>query len=104
MSASPDKIEIECRLLAALCDPALAPELRSQIFQKLASHKFDSSDHEIIFRALAAVAEAPIELIRETLAARITRLGFPDIDIAPLLALPTSSPAEIPDLLSKLDS
>lgn len=94
--------EIERWLLAALCAPSLAPQTRAEIIKGLAAHTFASPDHEVIFRALVKIPRAVTEHIRETLGARLTRLGFPDIDVEPIFELASPSAEKIRKLLRRL--
>ena len=94
--------EIERLLLAALCASALGRQKRAEILERLAAHEFASSDHEVIFRALANMPGASAERIRETLRARLTRMGFPDIDVEPIWELPPPSAERISALLREL--
>ena len=95
--------EIERRLLSALCATALDSEMRALILERLSAHTFANRDHEIIFQALAKIPLAPAEHIRETLSARLTRLGFPDIDVEPILGVSPPSSDTITALLQQLD-
>jgi DnaB-like helicase N terminal domain len=95
--------EIERRLLAALCASALDRQTRAQILERLSAHIFANRDHEIIFQALAQMPPATAEHIRETLSARLTRLGFPDIDVEPIFGLSPPPPDTIKALLQQLD-
>ena len=94
--------EIERQLLAALCSPGLDDETRTQLFERLATHKFAGPDHEVIFQALLKRRGAPAWHIRETLAAGLTRLGFPDIDVEPIFQLELPSAQQIAALLDRL--
>jgi hypothetical protein len=94
--------EIERLLLAALCGPGLDNETRAQLFERLATHKFAAADHETIFRALLKMRGAPARHIRENLGAGLTRLGFPDIDVGPILTLEPPSAEQIAALLDRL--
>jgi len=95
--------EIERRLLAALCASALDHQTRARILERLSAHTFANRDHEIIFQALAQMPPATAEHIRETLSARLTRLGFPDIDVEPIFEFSPPPPDTITGLLEKLD-
>lgn len=94
--------EIERRLLAALCAPVLDQPQRAAILDRLAAHAFVEPDHETIFRALVKIPRATSEHIRETLTARLTRLGFPDVDVEPIFATAPPSPEKIRTLLQQL--
>jgi hypothetical protein len=95
--------EIEQQLLAALCAPALDDQTRDAILLGLAKHKFASSDHQMIFRVLVNMPPASPEHIRETLGARLTRLGFPDIDVEPIFQAESPSAEKITALLRQLN-
>ena len=94
--------KIERRLLSALCAPGLDDKTRARIFQRLAAYKFASGDHQVIFQALLKSSRAQASHFRETLAARLTRLGFPDIDVGPIFTLEVPSAEQIPALLDRL--
>lgn len=94
--------EIERRLLVSLCSPGLDATTRAEIFARLASHKFAGADHETIFQALLKMRGAPAEHIRETLGSRLTRLGFPDIDVDLIFSLEPPSAEEVAALLDRL--
>jgi len=94
--------EIERWLLAALFSPALDHKTRGEILERLAAHTFANPDHEVIFRALVKIPRATSEHIRETLSARLTRLGFPDIDVEPIFELAPPSAEKITMLLQQL--
>lgn len=94
--------EIERWLLAVLCAPALDHKARGEILERLAAHTFANPDHEIIFRALVKMPRAASAHIRETLRARLTRLGFPDIDVEPIFELAPPSAKKITMLLRQL--
>lgn len=95
--------EIERRLLTALCASALDRQTRAQIIERLSAHTFANRDHEIIFQALAKMPPATAEHIRETLSARLTRLGFPDIDVEPIFEFSPPPLNAITALLQQLD-
>ena len=97
-------VEIERRLLAALCAPPLDDQTRAQILEHLSAYTFANPDHEVIFRALVKMPPASSAQIRETLSARVTRLGFPDIDVEQILELAPPSSEEIIGLLRQLRS
>ena len=94
--------EVEQQLLAALCSPALEPATRVAILAGLRAHKFTNPDHDVILGALENMPRAAIKHIRETLSARLTRLGFPDIDVHPILEMELPSPKKINLLLQQL--
>jgi hypothetical protein len=94
--------EIERLLVAALCASELDQQKHAEILDCLAAHKFADPDYETIFLALANLPRAASEHIRETLGARLTRLGFPDIDVERILDLAPPSTEKITILLQQL--
>ena len=98
----PPALEIERQLLAALCSPALDQPTRAGIISALRAYTFATADHGVIFQALAKMPRAAIEHIREILAARLTRLGFPDIDVNPIFEVEPPSTEKINLLLRQL--
>jgi hypothetical protein len=66
--------------LALLCQSGLAEPLRAELESLLCRHSWKSEDHRAVFEALASWRAEP-EVIRAELAARLTRLGFPDTEI-----------------------
>jgi hypothetical protein len=96
------KIEIERRLLAALCQHTLDPRTRQEVLERLAQHTFVSPEHEVIFRVVSRIAQAAPGQIKEAVKTRVTRLGFPDIDVDPLFTAGAPSPEQARALLKQL--
>jgi hypothetical protein len=96
------KIEIERLLLAALCQHALDPQTRQEVLERLTQHTFASPEHEVIFRVVSRIAQAAPGQIKEAVKTRVTRLGFPDIDVDPLFVPGAPSPDEARALLKQL--
>jgi hypothetical protein len=93
--------EIERKLLASLCQPALPSETRAMILARLNGHVFAEPDHQVIYRALATVPPMDSAEMPQALMQAVTRLGFPDLEFGWLF---TEVPAEnsIPALLESL--
>jgi len=96
--------DAERKLLSALCAESIPDRIRSQILHRLAAHQFASPEHEIIFQALAKIPSGSASHVRETLGARVTRLGFPDIDVEAILQMEPPSADEIGMLLRRLET
>jgi hypothetical protein len=101
---SPNEMQIEGerKLLAALCQATVDAETRAEIVRRLKHHNFVEPDHEIIFRALTGTPLADSADARQTLTQAVTRLGFPDVDIASLFSQRAPAPEEITTLLNFL--
>jgi hypothetical protein len=94
--------EIERQLLAVLCAPGFDRDTRAAILAGLATHVFADPDHEVIFGVLVKIPHATAEHIRSTLSARLTRLGFPDIDVEPIFEFSPPPAEKIKSLLQRL--
>jgi hypothetical protein len=74
-----DALDAERALLAALCQLAAGDPRRGEIQSLLTNYPWQSIDHRIIYETLAGgrlgVADLPARL-----AARLTQLGFPDME------------------------
>lgn len=79
-SDRPTSASRERLYLALLCQSRLAEPLRAELVSLLSRHFWSSEDHRVVFEALAGWRAGP-EVVRLELAARLTRLGFPDTEI-----------------------
>ena len=75
------RIAAERQLLAALCQGSLDDESREELLRRLEKHVFAMPDHEVVFDALRKLPAMKAERMREALAATVTRMGFPDVDL-----------------------
>lgn len=102
----PDKssgtIELERELLAALCAAGNSFSGRESVMRTLADYTWQSADHRIIFEALRRCGPRRIDETREFLAAEVTRLGFPDIDLAQYFVSVPARSSHIERLLNAL--
>jgi hypothetical protein len=96
------QVDAERKLLAALCQSALAPEMRATVLRRLSKHRFAEPDSEIVYRALAAMPAASHVDALQALTQAVTRMGFPDLDLGDLFKeyLPTTD--ELTSLLARL--
>ncbi|MFZ0037715.1 MAG: hypothetical protein WAK91_09850 [Candidatus Acidiferrales bacterium] len=78
-------LAMERALLAALCQYSQDDPFRKQILELLSFYNWRSGDHRAVYDALARWKAEPAE-IRNGIAARLTRIGFPDIDVEPYFA------------------
>jgi hypothetical protein len=96
------RIEVERLLLAALCQGTLDDESREELLRRLEKHAFATPDHEIVFRALRKLPALNPERMREALAATVTRMGFPDVDMNVFLQPHAFAQGNLADLLREL--
>jgi hypothetical protein len=101
-SSRAEQIEIERKLLAALCQHDLNAVTRAAILHSLENHRFTESDHEVVYRALTAIFSAGRTNSLETLTQAVTRMGFPDMDLRELFTESPPTPDEIASLLACL--
>jgi replicative DNA helicase len=107
MSGSPDfpgetRIEAERKLLAALCQAEVDAETRAAIVKRLKQYSFAEPDHEVIFRALTGMGVTDWGDARHTLTEAVTRLGFPDMELAWLFSERAPTKNEVAALLERL--
>ncbi len=107
MTASPEDandalVDAERILLRALCHSGTARPLRSEILQRAEGHAFREARHQIVFRALREIGLHGTPGLQPHLTARLTRLGFPDIDAEELFAGAPPTQAEIRAALGRL--
>jgi replicative DNA helicase len=101
-SSRAEQIEIERKLLAALCQHDLNAVNHAAILHSLENHRFTESDHEVVYRALTAIFSAGRTNSLETLTQAVTRMGFPDMDLRELFTESPPTPDEIASLLACL--
>jgi hypothetical protein len=97
-----DSLEVEHTLLRALCAPPLSYHERDAILRRIADYNWRSPDHRVIYEALRRSRQPNSGALREHIVAEITRLGFPDIDIAPFFEPSALSNADIEKLSGTL--
>ncbi len=73
----------ERRVLQALCQGGGGVTLLAEGVRILHGYRFRDPLHQIIFETLSEIGPAAPPLVRELLAARLTRKGFPDVDLDP---------------------
>jgi hypothetical protein len=97
-----DLQEIELALLGALCATPLSLEERNNTLRKLAAYNWRGPDHRVIYEALRRSRQPNSVALREQISAEITRLGFPDFDIAPFFAQSALSESDMARLADTL--
>ena len=101
-ATEPEIVEIEKRLLQAICQSATEPELRKELLSRLRAYPFRKVHHQVLFDCLRKMPGHRPELIPSLLPARLVRAGFPDLDAAPFLEPCQMTKAEAIALLGKL--
>ena len=77
-------LDLESRILRALCsNPSSGtdnPAARAIILTQLHPHRWQDSEHRVVFEALTALPGRDATELREQLPAQATRMGFPDVN------------------------
>lgn len=68
----------------------------------LAAYRFRDLFYQVVFDALFELRGVKPALLREQLAIRLNNRGFPDVDLAPLLAPSALTLAQATDLVHRL--
>ena len=95
----PLRIIAERRLLSALCQNSLEEGARETVVDRLRTCEFSAPEHEIVFLAWVQIRALHANPTRETIAAQVTRLGFPDVDFDSLFSAAPPTADEIAALL-----
>lgn len=80
MSGDQRIILIERQVLAALFQGFADGPLDDSLKQSLASYHWREPDHQALFAALMRCPSSDASVIAAEIPARLTRLGFPDVD------------------------
>jgi hypothetical protein len=95
-------ITAERILLRALCHRSATGALQIEILHFAGTQKFGDRQSEIVFRALRQMAGRDSSDLQSHLAAHLTRLGFPDVDLDELFAGAAPTEAEIRAALDRI--
>jgi hypothetical protein len=82
MTGSPgseETIQVELRVLQALCQGTPGGSLRASAERILKTYRWREPLHQIIFETLMSVPTESPDVIRDQLPSRLTRRGFPDV-------------------------
>jgi hypothetical protein len=77
-------LDLESRILRALCgNPSSHLDhstARAMILAQLRPHRWQDSEHRVVFEALTALPGRDATELREQLPAQAARMGFPDVN------------------------
>jgi hypothetical protein len=74
-------LEVERRVLGALCQGTPQGSVRATARDILRTYRWREPLHQIVFEVVLSIPTEAPEVIREQLLARLTRKGFPDVNI-----------------------
>ena len=101
-SVTPQRLAKELKVLQAMCTSPPDSGIHALGLSLLRNYKFQKTSHQLVFDILGELPAAIPELIREQLPARLTRTGFPDVDIEPFLIPVSLSLEEAKKLMQSL--
>ena len=94
--------DLEKLALRLLCAGTQEGALRDDIMPPLRGYAWQSMLHQAIFDAVAAIPCSDLERLRQLLPAKLTRMGFPDVDWADLFAPSPMTSEEAVSVVRKL--
>jgi hypothetical protein len=94
--------ELERRVLGALCLGACEGPIAELARSMLAGYRWREPAHAAVFDIVMSFPASSAAALREQLAARLTRRGFPDFDVAAWFALPQCSEREVGEWMRRL--
>lgn len=84
-------LDLEKLALRLLCAGAAQGDVRDALIPLLRGYAWRSTLHHAIFDAVAAAPSSDQELLRQLLPAKLTRMGFPDVDWEEIFSRPSLS-------------
>lgn len=73
-------LDLEKLVLRLLCAGNLEADARDSLLPLLRGYAWRSTLHVAIFNAVLAIPSSDSELLRQLLPAKLTRMGFPDVE------------------------
>jgi hypothetical protein len=95
-------IAAERVLLQTLCHRDRDTALRDQILECLQGHRFREARHEVVFQALRQTTALHSPELHARIASRLTRQGFPDVNLDEFFAAPPPTENDIQGAMSLL--
>lgn len=74
------QLNLEKQIIRALCLGASDGSVKEALLPMLRDYPWRAELHQVLFDALASIPSADPEVLRQMLPAKLTRLGFPDVD------------------------
>jgi hypothetical protein len=79
-------LDVEKRALRLLCAGTSQGAVRDGLISLLRSYQWQSTLHQAIFKAVVSIPSDDPDLLRQLLPAKLTRMGFPDVEWEELFA------------------
>ena len=90
----PTDVHLEQLTLRLLCAGTPQSPVKNELVPLLRRYRWQHQLHQIIFSAIAAVPSDDPSTLRQLLPARLTRMGFPDVELDELFVPPSLSREE----------
>lgn len=97
-----NQLDLEKLALRLLCAGTSEGVVRGALIPLLLGYVWRSSLHQAIFDAIAAAPSGDPEVLHKLLPAKLTRMGFPDVDWEELFAPPEMSTEDSWALVRKM--
>lgn len=95
-------LSFEVFMLRLLCAGTLHCAVREKLLPLLSRYPWNSTLHRAIFRAIVAIPSDDPILLRQLLPAKLTRMGFPDVEWEELFVPVSMSGDAAMELVQKL--
>jgi hypothetical protein len=95
-------LNLERKILRALCGRELAPRNWDQLTASLSAHCWQEPDHRVVYDAMRGIRSRDATTRRDQLPAEATRMGFPDLDWNLCFAPEEMTEGEIEELIRQL--
>lgn len=92
----------DLQILRALCQTKDTGLLR-RACEILSNYEWVDGEHRVVFEVCAAISSLGVRIDLPTLAAQVTRAGFPDVDFDALFEPPSMPDAELTKRLNALE-
>lgn len=73
-------LELERLAIRVLCQGTPQGSVREIVIPLLRDYRWQSPLHQAVFKALVAIPSDDLSVLRDLLPAKLTRMGFPDVE------------------------
>jgi hypothetical protein len=99
---SDQMLELERKVLRALCVGATSSVSWDTLASQLADHTWQEPEHRVVYEALRQVRSRDPKARREQLPAQATRMGFPDVEWTAYLSREAEAETDTEQLIAQL--
>lgn len=95
-------LQLEKLVLRVLCSGTPQGSVQETLPPLLRGYRWKSTLHQAIFNAIAAIPSEDPETLRQLLPAKLTRMGFPDVEWDEIFSPPSLSRDEAIDMVRQM--